>query len=87
MKKVKNKSDVKGKESIQSMRFNRILEQNRDALQEIKELKGAISMLNETIYEDRKVLQRFVQVFLSDTKAFIDPKLGIDGGRSAGKKK
>lgn len=53
---------------------------------EIKEMRNEISRLNETLYEDRKVLADFVRNFFKDTKTFIDPKLAIDGGRKENKK-
>jgi hypothetical protein len=49
-------------------------------------MRKEISRLNETIYEDRRVLADFVTKFFKDTKTVIDPKLGIDGGKKANAK-
>jgi hypothetical protein len=50
---------------------------------EIKEMRNEISRLNETIYEDRRVLADFVTKFFKDTKTVLNPKLAIDGGKKA----
>jgi hypothetical protein len=54
-----------------------------DISAEINAMRNEISRLNETIYEDRRVLADFVTKFFKDTKTVIDPKLGIDGGKKA----
>ena len=54
-----------------------------DIASEMKWISDEISRLNETIYEDRRVLADFVTKFFKDTKKVIDPKLGIDGGKKA----
>jgi hypothetical protein len=52
-------------------------------IEELDTMRNEISRLNETIYEDRRVLADFVTKFFKDTKTVIDPKLGIDGGKKA----
>jgi len=52
-------------------------------VEELDNMRNEISRLNETIYEDRRVLADFVTKFFKDTKTVIDPKLGIDGGKKA----
>jgi hypothetical protein len=52
-------------------------------VEELDTMRNEISRLNETIYEDRRVLADFVTKFFKDTKTVIDPKLGIDGGKKA----
>ena len=52
---------------------------------DVQTLRNEISRLNEIIYEDRLVLAKFVKKFFKDTDTFIDPKMGIDGGKKAKK--
>jgi orotate phosphoribosyltransferase-like protein len=65
-------------------RLNKKLEDHlTDVVVELNTMRNEISRLNETIYEDRRVLADFVTKFFKDTKTVIDPKLGIDGGKKA----
>lgn len=52
---------------------------------DVQTLRNEISRLNEMLYEDRLVLAKFVKKFFKDTDTFIDPKMGIDGGKKAKK--
>ena len=68
-------------------RLNKKLEGHlTDVVVELNTMRNEISLLNETIYEDRRVLADFVTKFFKDTKTVIDPKLGIDGGKKANAK-
>jgi hypothetical protein len=67
-------------------RLNKKLEDHlTDVVVEINAMRNEISRLNETVYEDRRVLADFVTKFFKDTKTVIDPKLAIDGGKRAKK--
>ena len=65
-------------------RLNKKLEDHlTDVVVELNTMRNEISRLNETIYEDRRVLADFVAKFFKDTKTVIDPNLAIDGGKKA----
>jgi hypothetical protein len=51
--------------------------------EEITALRNEISRLNDTIYDDRRVLADFVAKFFKDTKTVLNPDLAIDGGKKA----
>jgi hypothetical protein len=51
--------------------------------EEISLMRNEMSRLNETIYEDRRVLADFVAKFFKDTKTVLNPALAIDGGKKA----
>ena len=65
-------------------RLNKKLEDHlTDVVVELNTMRNEISRLNETIYEDRRVLADFVTKFFKDTKTVIDPNLAKDGGKKA----
>jgi hypothetical protein len=65
-------------------RLNKKLEDHlTDVVVELNTMRNEISRLNETIYEDRRVLADFVTKFFKDTKTVLNPNLAIDGGKKA----
>ena len=56
---------------------------NKILAEQFNEVRNETSRLNETIYEDRRVLADFVSKFFKDTKTVLNPDLAIDGGRKA----
>ena len=65
--------------TIESLR-----EEIKDLRQEVMVARTQMSDLNNTVYEDRFILAKFVGKFMHDD-TFLDPKIAIDGGRKAKK--
>ena len=80
-KTTKNTPEEKLLTEIRFLISTKIDYQINEIAAEVGNLKYEISRLNDTIYEDRRVLADFVQRFMKDSRDFIDPNLAIDGGR------
>ena len=84
-KKTEQKTDVSLDDVYQAIKsMNDTMDFLRVSLcDEVKWQSERITMLNETVYEDRHVLADFVRRFMKDSRDFLDPNIGIDGGPKA----